>query len=156
MTHEGGHLPRLDRIWTRQPVFFITTCTASRRRELSTPQVHDICREVWSTAGGQNGWRVGRYVLMPDHVHFFCTPLDVDRSLSLFVGKWKEWTAKYAARRLHLAVPLWQEEFFDHVLRSQESYEQKWNYVRDNPVRAGLVANAEDWPYQGEICELRY
>jgi hypothetical protein len=46
-------------------------------------------------------------------------------------------------------------EFFDHILRSSESYSEKWNYVRDNPVRAGLVANADDWPWQGQIEELR-
>ena len=47
--------------------------------------------------------------------------------------------------------PVWQRGFFDHLLRSDESYTQKWNYVRDNPVRAGLVTNADDWPYSGEI-----
>jgi hypothetical protein len=46
-------------------------------------------------------------------------------------------------------------EFFDHILRSSESYSEKWNYVRDNPVRAGLVANANDWHWQGQIEELR-
>ena len=49
---------------------------------------------------------------------------------------------------------VWQEEFFDHVLRSGESYSQKWNYVKENPVRAGLVKNADDWPWQGEIETL--
>ena len=44
-----------------------------------------------------------------------------------------------------------QRGFFDHLLRSAESYGQKWNYVRENPVRAGLVEKAEDWPYAGEI-----
>ena len=52
--------------------------------------------------------------------------------------------------------PHWQKGFFDHVIRSEESYEQKWVYVRDNPVRAGLVRSAEDWPYAGEIARLRY
>ena len=47
--------------------------------------------------------------------------------------------------------PIWQRGFFDHLLRSDESYAQKWNYVRENPVRAGLVRNADDWPYSGEI-----
>lgn len=47
--------------------------------------------------------------------------------------------------------PVWQRGFFDHVLRSDESYAQKWDYVRENPVRAGLVKRAEDWPYAGEI-----
>ena len=41
---------------------------------------------------------------------------------------------------------------FDHVLRNDESYAQKWEYVRENPVRAGLVAEWHEWPYQGEIA----
>jgi REP element-mobilizing transposase RayT len=57
-------------------------------------------------------------------------------------------------RELHFAGNIWQEEFFDHVLRSNESYSQKWDYVRENPVRAGLVEKAEDWPRQGEIESL--
>jgi putative transposase len=39
-------------------------------------------------------------------------------------------------------------------LRSSESYSGKWNYVRDNPVRAGLIASADDWPYFGTIEDL--
>jgi putative transposase len=47
--------------------------------------------------------------------------------------------------------PLWQPGFFDHALRNDESYIQKWEYVRENPVRGGLVSLADDWPYQGEF-----
>jgi putative transposase len=54
-------------------------------------------------------------------------------------------------RELGIRQPVWQEEFFDHVLRSDESYSEKWDYVRQNPVRVGLVADADDWPWQGEI-----
>jgi len=46
---------------------------------------------------------------------------------------------------------IWQRGFFDHLLRSEESYGQKWNYVRENPVRAGLVARVEDWRFAGEV-----
>jgi hypothetical protein len=49
------------------------------------------------------------------------------------------------------ATTLWQREFFDHVLRSTESYSEKWNYVKDNPVRAGLVSASDEWKYAGEI-----
>ena len=49
---------------------------------------------------------------------------------------------------------LWQPGFFDHVLRSTEGYSEKWNYVRENPVRAGLVDHATNWPYQGEIVVI--
>jgi len=44
--------------------------------------------------------------------------------------------------------------FFDHLLRNNESYAQKWEYVRENPVRAGLVHCSEDWSYQGEIVYI--
>jgi len=44
---------------------------------------------------------------------------------------------------------LWQREFFDHVLRSDEGYAEKWDYVRENPVRAGLVRSPNEWPYFG-------
>jgi len=49
---------------------------------------------------------------------------------------------------------LWQREFFDHLIRSNESYDQKWQYVVENPIRAGLATKASDWPWQGEIFEL--
>jgi hypothetical protein len=49
---------------------------------------------------------------------------------------------------------VWQEGFFDHLLRTDESYSQKWNYVRENPVRAGLVKSAAEWTYQGEIVYI--
>jgi hypothetical protein len=48
-------------------------------------------------------------------------------------------------------APHWQKGFFDHLIRSDESHAEKWKYVRENPVRAGLVAKAEDWPYGGFI-----
>jgi REP element-mobilizing transposase RayT len=92
---------------------------------------------------------------MPDHVHFFCAPELDAKTLPKFVGFWKEWTSKPIKRQLQGASLVWQEEFFDHVLRSSESYGEKWNYVRNNPVRAGLVENADHWSWQGQIEELR-
>jgi hypothetical protein len=41
-------------------------------------------------------------------------------------------------------------------MRSSESYAERWEYVRCNPVRAGLVSKPDDWPYQGEIHILRW
>jgi hypothetical protein len=61
-------------------------------------------------------------------------------------------TASPTGRRLQKTI--WQRGVFDHVLRSDESYAQKWEYVRENPVRARLVANAGDWPYAGEIITI--
>jgi hypothetical protein len=55
---------------------------------------------------------------------------------------------------LGFEAPFWQKEFFDHLLRSDESYSEKWNYVKNNPVRAGLVADADLWPFTGHVHYL--
>ena len=73
------------------------------------------------------------------------------RPLPQFMNKWKEWTAKGICAGLEITPPLWQRGYFDHVLRSEESYAEKWAYVRDNPVRAGLVDSWEAWPWQGFV-----
>ncbi len=48
-----------------------------------------------------------------------------------------------------LQLPIWQRDFWDTQLRKSESYEEKWDYVVENPVRAGLASKSKDWPYQG-------
>jgi len=50
----------------------------------------------------------------------------------------------------------WQKGYFYHVVRSEQSYEEKWIYVRENPVRKGLVPEAEACPYQGEINSVPF
>jgi len=99
-------------------------------------------------ANSQHSIAVGRYVIMPDHVHLFVRGPN-DFQLGPWVGILKQALAKYIA--LPGTSPIWQRGFFDHVLRNDESYGNKWNYVQDNPVRAGLVKNANDWRCSGEI-----
>jgi REP element-mobilizing transposase RayT len=118
--------------------------------------VAGVLVEAWTAAPDVYGWAVGRYSVMPDHIHFFATPWREDpRSLSDFIKNWKGW-ARHRIRERQGPIFRWQPEFFDHVLRSCESYGQKWDYVRMNPVRAGLVANPDDWRYQGELVEIAW
>lgn len=146
-----GHLRRLERIYAGQPVYFITTCTHGRRAFLADGDAGAILLHEWGQALPRHRWAIGRHVIMPDHVHFFCSPVSADKTLSDFMRQWKQWTSKRLVRDRGFLSPIWQAEFFDHVLRSEESRSEKWLYVRDNPVRAGLVRRAEDWPYQGWI-----
>jgi putative transposase len=145
------HLGRLNRVWVKHPVYFITTCLALRRPLLADKRVADAFSQEWTAADHRHGWQIGRYVIMPDHVHFFAAPAENAKALEVFMARWKEWTAKAVCRALRVPAPLWQHRFFDHVLRSKGSYAEKWEYVRHNPVRAGLVMRPEDWPYAGHI-----
>jgi putative transposase len=94
-------------------------------------------------------------MVMPDHIHFFCAPAEhVPASLRPWMKFWKSHAARFWANP-HDA-PVWQREFWDTQLRRDESYAAKWEYVAQNPVRAGLVTRSEDWPYQGELNVLRW
>jgi len=146
-------LKRLSQVWIPDAVYFITTCIQGRKKVLDSDLAATVLIGEWKAASNRHGWRIGRYVIMPDHVHFFCAEAigGARRPLSGFMNAWKTWTS----RGLHDAgvatPPVWQRNFFDHVLRRNESYAEKWLYVRENPVRAGLVRQAEAWPFQGWI-----
>jgi len=145
------HLRRLGHVWINRPIYFITTCTAGRRTILASKEVSEILIDEWRNGHRRHGWAIGRYVIMPDHVHFFCRAELGAKPLQVFMQRWKEWSSKRMTRELNISGTVWQEEFFDHVLRSGESYSQKWGYVKENPVRAGLVTSSGEWPWQGEI-----
>ena len=146
------HLHRLSKVWIKHPVYFVTVCAAERQKLLDRPKVTEILLSAWRSAPKIHGWVIGRYVVMPDHVHFFAVPQPEAKSLSAFMRDWKKWTARQMIEQQMATAPVWQTEFFDHVLRSAKSYAEKWDYVQENPVRAGLVSSAEAWPFAGE-CE---
>jgi putative transposase len=152
MVNEHRHLKRLHFVWAKQPIYFLTVCVAKRRPLLAVPAAYDILLHEWQGLHERYGWAIGRYVVMPDHVHFFAASgLDEVKPLSLAIGKWKEWTAKRILALVNCEAPLWQPEFFDHLLRSDESRSETWSYIRANPVHAGLVTQADDWPYSGWV-----
>ena len=159
-----GKPPRLDLIFQRSnaPVYFVTFNTHTRASLLANHEVQEAfvkyCRRAADFRVG-----VGRYVIMPDHIHLFvsfgvgCTTTlsgwikglkrELDRALIPIGRK----PVKLPGQKLS---SFWQPGFDDHLLRSNESYAAKWDYVFQNPVRAGLVSRAEEWPYAGEIVRI--
>jgi putative transposase len=131
-------------------IMYVTVCTKNRRHVLASDAAHSVLRDAWNAA---DSWLVGRYVIMPDHIHFFCAPAD-DKAVTLekWIAFWKSYTSRRWPNRNE--SPIWQRHFWDTQLRKNESYDRKWNYVVENPVRAELVAKPEDWPYQGELNVL--
>jgi putative transposase len=153
MTRDFGRRPpRLGRIFATGSLYFITFCTHERQRFLAKDEVHTAFVLFAKRAEDNFNVAVGRYVIMPDHVHLFVRG-DYNFRLGPWIGALKQALAK-AATLSRAKGRIWEEGFFDHVLRSNESYSQKWNYVRENPVREGLVKSAADWPYQGEIVYI--
>jgi putative transposase len=164
-----GKPPRLERVFQiyDPPIYFVTLCTARRRNVLANQVVHDALK-TYGERGRERGIALGRYVIMPDHIHLFvCGDDDFDlgiwvRGLKRVVaaavtgGRDRNTSLEGSAAVTAAATTIWQRGFFDHVIRNSESYSEKWDYVRANPVRAGLVASADEWPFQGEIVHIEH
>ncbi|MCS6910465.1 MAG: hypothetical protein NZM11_07840 [Anaerolineales bacterium] len=184
-----AHPPVIEAL-NRSIIVFLTVCTKDRQPILANPFMHDLLIHAWSIA---DHWLVGRYVIMPDHIHLFCAPATwPTMPLKNWVTYWKSLVARALRGHGPLAggsgstptdydgaggtapsitgaggtapsitgaggtAPsrpreLWQRDYWDTQLRRGESYSAKWEYVRRNTVRAGLVSDIADWPYQGEL-----
>ena len=110
--------------------------------------MHSILRNAWTAA---KRYLVGRYVIMPDHLHLFCAPVgQTAESVARWVAYWK----RLASISMPQLDDVWQRNCWDRQLRDAHHYEDKWEYVRENPVRKGLIKHAEAWPYQGCLNDL--
>lgn len=155
MQHHTKRPPRLPQLFPELlPLFFVTIVTHQRQAILDTPAIHLVFR-TFCTKAPSHGISVGRYVLMPDHLHLF---LWVNRE-SIGMGPWVRMLKRTLSPVLKAhdhEMPHWQSGFFDHLLRSNESYTSKSEYVSHNPVRQGLCHRAEEWPYGGTIAEINW
>jgi len=128
-------------------IVFVTACTKDRLRLLASDGNHNLLCQTWREA---TAWLVGRYVVMPDHIHLFAAPGSLCADLDSWMKYWKSQFNKRKAEH----PGKWESGHWDTRLRQQDSYDAKWHYVVNNPVRHGLVAKAEEWPFQGEIFHL--
>jgi len=135
-------------IGNRVNVVFVTVCVRDRIPLLNNPAAHEALVRAWSAA---DRYAVGYYMIMPDHIHLFCSPAS-DAKFELWLGYWK----RLAASAIPNAPPsgMWIKCAWDTQIRSAEHYERKLFYVQQNPVRAGLSSDAESWPFQGRLHSL--
>jgi putative transposase len=146
-------LSRLDRIYTEALFYFLTFCTHQRRPILAREEVHDAFK-AFALAATSRDILVGRYVIMPDHFHLFAA-FPETASLGLWMKSLKNYLSS-TLRKLGIEASHWQKGYFDHLMRSEDSYGSKWEYVSHNPVRHKLVVEASQWPFQGEIVPLYF
>jgi putative transposase len=143
------HLPVREGI-SRAIIISVTVCSQYRKPIFCRQDTHENIIRAWQSA---DSWHVGRYLVMPDHIHFFCAPARPDYpELRKWIKYWKS-IASCAWPRVD-EQPVWQRSFWDTQVRDGESYERISEYIRQNPVRKQLVRTSEEWPYQGELHKL--
>jgi REP element-mobilizing transposase RayT len=123
--------------------YFVTICC--RPRGLDQLCQRPVAEHLFEAAAFRHragDWYVHLLLLMPDHLHAIIS-FPRDERMAKVISLFKEFTAKQAGIK-------WQQDFFDHRLRNEESLEEKANYIRMNPVRKGMVTDPTDWPWKWE------
>jgi len=129
-------------------IFNLTIDAELRERYFAGPQFNDEVVAVLRGEAVRCRCPIRIYCLMPTHLHMLARP--GSRSIIEFVGAFKKKTAGLA-RETRGIEKLWQRSFFDHLLRSYESELEQYEYIRMNPVRAGLVNHPDDWRWTGNL-----
>ena len=131
--------------WDCRVIYFLTVCIVPRRNALANDAAWlALCQ----TLKRLDRWNTYCVLLMPDHIHLLTAPLERELSVAAFLKWLKRWFNELypLAQRC-----LWQAGGFDRLLRTSESIHEKWIYIRENPVRAGLVEHWKQWPYRQGI-----
>jgi putative transposase len=134
-------LPHDPPSWAKPgSIFFITICCSPKgQNQLCQPEIAQSLFASVRFRHERLDWHTHLFLLMPDHLHALIS-FPHDRSMKSVIAKWKEYSTKHVGIR-------WQRDFFDHRLRSDESFDEKAYYIRMNPVRQNLVSEMTAWPY---------
>jgi len=117
---------------------------------------HDLNSEIVNCLKQERiekGIAIYAYCLMPDHLHLLISPLERGVNVSKFIGAFKSKTTKIAWK-YELKGKLWQQRFYDHIVRKVESLKETCEYILNNPVRKGLVENRGDYEFSGIIDSI--
>jgi putative transposase len=132
-----------------QRIYFVTICCEGRSSFFGPPDLCKTAIEVLRRVSVSMHFMIHAYCIMPDHRHILAEGSTPGSNLTRFVAKWKQSTG-YLLRD-EASTPIWQRRFYDHVLRKATNCEAVAWYIWMNPVRKGMVAEPEQYPFSGSF-----
>ena len=113
---------------------------------LRDPRIAQLVQDALLHFDGQR-YRMIAWCIMPNHVHALIEPNDAAHLLPSIIHSWKSFTATEANKILGRSGSFWMEDYYDRFIRNEEHLQSTLDYIRQNPVKAGLVQRAEEWPW---------
>jgi putative transposase len=133
--------------------FFFTVVLADRRSSALTDNIAAL-REAFRKVRSERPFEIDAIVILPEHLHTILTLPDGDAD---FPRRWHRIKTVFTQRLLAGGVTLsardstgrllWQRRFWEHTIRDDADHGRHVDYIHDNPVKHGLVANPADWPH---------
>ena len=147
------HLDRLNYMGDSN-IYFVTICTADKKPYLRDAEIAAVIIDTMEYRRKCHEIILFCYCIMPDHVHMLLSLCQgYNKSLIDWVSNFK----RYASRRVKISydiAPLWQKNFYDHIVRKDEALINVAEYIVNNPVRKGIVNKWEEYPYSKMIDPL--
>ncbi len=145
--------PRLkDFDYSLPYVYFVTICAKNKNRFFTEKEFNKKILDCLVAEKNKTKVNVYVYCLMPDHLHLLISPANSGISISRFIGGFKSKTTRLGWEKG--IKKLWQERFYDHILRRNEDIEEIAQYILNNPVRKGMVESYEDYEFCGLLDEI--
>jgi REP-associated tyrosine transposase len=138
-------MSRLRRLVLSDRYFFVT-CNLQRTRNKLQDADFSILARVISARRTEHNFLLTAWVFLPDHWHAIIG-VRYPKTISLIMESIKVSSTRQINSSRKEAGRLWQSRFFDRALRTVKEYNKAVEYIHLNPVRRGLVARPEDWPW---------
>src|SRR5687767_8050317 len=128
--------------------YSLTMCTFGRRPLFVDAAVVDCVRGIFFHETDACGVVIPAYCFMPDHVHLVVSGRAENPDFVRFAKRSRQ-RSGFQLRHLTRGGRLWQDGYYEHILRDHEPMARTIRYIADNPVRAGMVSDWEQYPFTG-------
>jgi putative transposase len=135
-------------------VYFITwRCRKCRPLSFEERTITLTTLRYWDTIK----WTVYAAVVLPDHVHVLAQPLPKQEggvfNLTEILHSVKSFSSQKINQQRKEPGSLWQAESFDRIVRDEAEFLEKWQYIRNNPLKMDLAQSSEEYPWLYEKGE---
>ena len=129
--------------------YFLTICTFEKSKYFTDNglvyKVLDVLREV----SNHCQFDIWAYCFMPDHLHLLIEGKDESSDMCKFVALFKQYSG-YQFKK-ECGRKLWEENYYEHILRKKEATQKVATYIFENPIRKGIVEDYTSYPYLGSF-----
>jgi putative transposase len=140
-------LPRQHYVGQRR--YFVTILCADRKPLLAERHSAELVIRTLRECAQHHNFAIYSFCAMPDHLHFLAIGMNPACNLLNFVMHFKRTCT--VAYREHRAGMLWRKKFYDYILRDHDENGSVADYIRMNPVRAGLCSQASNYEFSGSF-----
>jgi REP-associated tyrosine transposase len=127
-------------------IFFATTSTSMGKRLLQSERNAGLLIDVLRSLVAEHHFKLLDFVIMPDHVHLLIEvggDMTIEKAMQLVKGRFSHRLGK----EFGFKGEVWQRGFTEEQVMNKQSFEAYRTYIGENPVKAGLAATMEEYPF---------